>query len=66
LSVDDDNPNTSGSGSGTGRTILLINARARLGRSAETAVAEALARRGLDLDRTIRVSRPGLLSKTNE
>ncbi len=50
--------------SGSDRTILLINARARLGRSAEDAVAEALARRGLHLDRTVRVRRPSQLSKT--
>ena len=51
-------------GTGTERTILLINARARLGRSAETAVTEALSLRGLDLDRVVRVHRPRELSKT--
>ncbi len=62
MSVGDSSVDTLGSG--MDRTVFLINARARLGRLAEIAVAEALARRGWHLDRTVRVRRPGRLSKT--
>ncbi len=45
---------------------MLLNARSRLGRRAEHAAAEALRRNGLDLVRTIRVSRPRHLVRSAE
>jgi YegS/Rv2252/BmrU family lipid kinase len=47
-----------------GRTVLLINAKARLGAQAEAAVASALRRHSLPLDRIVRVRRPNRLGQT--
>lgn len=47
-----------------GRVVLLINARSRLGASAESAVVEALEQRGQTLDRVVRVSSPRRLVRT--
>jgi diacylglycerol kinase (ATP) len=48
-------------GGGAGRTVLLINARSRLGARAGAAVSEALRRHGLELDSVTRVRRPSRL-----
>src|SRR4051794_31585901 len=44
------------------RAGLLINARARLGQQAEAAATESLRRHGLELVRTVRVTRPKRLA----
>lgn len=49
-----------------GRTVLLINARARRGARAVPIVADALRRRGLELDQVIRVRRPARLASVVE
>lgn len=51
---------------GRGRAGLLINARSRLGHRAEKAAAEALRRHGLELVRTMRITRPKRLARAAE
>lgn len=50
----------------TGRAGLLINARARLGLRAERAAAESLQAHGVELARSVRVTRPKHLARAAE